>query len=45
MLVLFATTVGKIYVVCFAACGAMLNILGGRIRRRAREDDGAEDYR
>lgn len=45
MLVLFATTVGKIYVVCFAACGAMLNILGGRIRRRAREDDGAEEYR
>lgn len=45
VLVLFATTVGKVYVVGFAACGAMLNILGSRIRRRAREDDGAEDYR
>lgn len=45
VLVLFSTTVGKIYVVCFAACGAMLNILGGRIRQRARENDGAADYR
>lgn len=45
ILVLFATTVGKVYVVCFAACGAMLNILGSRIRHRMRTDDGAEDYR
>ena len=45
MLVLFSTTVGKVYVVAFAACGAMLNILGGRIRRRAREDDEVENYR
>ena len=45
MLVLFSTTVGKIYVICFAACGAMLNILGGRIRQRARESGEAEDYR
>lgn len=45
VLVLFATTVGKVYVIGFAACGAMLNILGSRIRQRARENDGAEDYR
>ncbi len=45
MLVLFATTVGKVYVIAFAACGAMLNILGSRIRHRARTGDGAENYR
>ncbi len=29
-------TVGKIYMIAFAACGAMLNILAGRIRQRSR---------
>ena len=32
LLGLYASTVGKIYVLCFAACGAMLNMLAGRIR-------------
>ena len=27
------STVGKLYVICFAACGAMLNMLAGRMRR------------
>ena len=26
------SAVGKVYIVCFAACGAMLNILAGRLR-------------
>lgn len=26
------STVGKVYIVCFAACGAMLNMLAGRLR-------------
>lgn len=30
---LLGSTVGKMYVICFAACGAMLNILAGRMRR------------
>lgn len=29
---LYNTTVGKIYVILFAACGAMLNLIAGRIR-------------
>ncbi len=37
MLVVYTSTVGKIYVICFAACGAMLNVLAGRIRDRAKE--------
>lgn len=34
---LYASTIGKVYVLCFAACGAMLNILAGRMRERQRE--------
>ncbi len=37
VLMLYSSTVGKVYVVCFAACGAMLNLLAGRLRDRARE--------
>lgn len=44
VLVLFNSTVGKVYVVAFAACGAMLNILAGRIRQRAKDDAQAVDY-
>ena len=31
---LYTSTIGKAYVICFAACGAMLNILAGRLRKR-----------
>ncbi len=31
---LYTSTAGKIYVILFAACGAMLNLLAGRIRER-----------
>ena len=27
-------SVGKVYLICFAACGAMLNMLAGRLRNR-----------
>lgn len=35
---LLSSTVGKMYMVCFAACGAMLNMLAGRMRERNRRD-------
>ena len=34
---IYTSSVGKIYVICFAACGAMFNILAGRMRERRRE--------
>lgn len=34
LLFIYTSDVGKIYVLCFAACGAMLNMLAGRLRRR-----------
>ena len=34
MLALYTSTVGKAYAACFAACGAMLNMLAGRLRER-----------
>lgn len=30
---LFGSMVGKVYLICFAACGAMLNMLAGRMRK------------
>lgn len=36
MLWIYTSTAGKIYAICFAACGAMFNILAGRMRERAR---------
>ncbi|MDD6346816.1 MAG: signal peptidase I [Lachnospiraceae bacterium] len=33
-LTIFETTIGKIYLLIFAACGAMLNMLAGRLRSR-----------
>lgn len=38
-MLIFTTNVGKVYMLCFAACGAMLNILAGRIRNRAKENE------
>ncbi len=32
----YTSTVGKAYAICFAACGAMFNILAGRMRERRR---------
>lgn len=37
-MVIYTTNVGKVYMICFAACGAMMNILAGRIRDRAKND-------
>jgi signal peptidase len=36
LLWVYTSTVGKIYAICFAACGAMFHILAGRLRERAR---------
>lgn len=36
LLILFGSTFGRICMVCFAACGALLNILGGRFRDEIR---------
>lgn len=38
LLVLYGSGLGKFYAVCFAACGAMLNMLAGRLRARNREE-------
>ena len=32
LLILFGSTFGRVCMICFAACGALLNILGGRFR-------------
>lgn len=37
LLVFYSTPFGKIYILLFAACGAMLNILAGRLRARYKE--------
>lgn len=37
ILVIYTSGVGKIYVICYAACGVMLNMLAGRLRDRTRE--------
>ena len=39
LLVVYSTNVGKVYVILFAACGAMLNILAGRLRARRKEQE------
>ncbi len=36
LLTVLTSTLGKVYMLCFAACGAMLNILAGRLRARRR---------
>ena len=33
---ILTSTLGKLYVLCYAACGAMLHILAGRMRDRTR---------
>lgn len=44
LMALYTSGVGKAYIVCFAACGAMLNLLAGRLRdRRADRDEDDED--
>lgn len=37
LMAIYAGNVGKAYLVCFAACGAMFNMLAGRLRERRRE--------
>ena len=37
ILVIYTSGVGKIYIICYAACGVMFNMLATRLRDRARE--------
>lgn len=37
LLEIYTSSVGKVYVICLAACGVMFNILAGRMRDRRRE--------
>lgn len=39
LLFLYTSGIGKAYMVCFAACGAMLNMLAGRLRGKNEEDE------
>ena len=43
LMVLYTGAMGKVYVICFAACGAVLNMLAGRLRERDRENEAAEE--
>ena len=36
-MMLYASSVGKAYALCFAGCGVLFNILAGRMRERQRE--------
>ncbi len=36
LMVLYTGNVGKVYVICFAVCGLMMNLLAGRIRESRR---------
>lgn len=38
LMALYTSSVGKVYVICFAACGAMFNLLAGRLRERRRRE-------
>lgn len=43
MMEIYTSKVGKAYVICFAACGAMFNILAGRIRARRKQKAAAKE--
>lgn len=38
LMTIYTSTVGKAYLICYAACGAMLNMLASRLRDRNREE-------
>lgn len=42
LMVIVTGTVGKIYVLCFAACGVMLNMLASRLRDGRDDDEDLE---
>lgn len=39
LLVVYSSNVGKFYIVLFAACGAMLNVLASRLRARNKDSE------
>ncbi len=42
LLGLYTSGMGRVYAVCLAVCGALLNMVGARIRRRGEEEAEAE---
>ena len=36
LMALYTSNIGKAYVICFAACGVMFNLLAGKIRGQKR---------
>ena len=45
LLILFGSTLGRICMICFAACGAMLNVLGARFSEYLKYEKEAEQRR
>ena len=45
LLILFGSTLGRICMICFAACGAMLNVLGARFSEYLKYEREAEQRR
>lgn len=43
VMVMYTSTIGKAYVICFAACGVMLNMLASRLRERSAEYQDLEE--
>lgn len=43
IMMIFTTSIGKVYVLCFAACGALLNILAGAVGSRHEDDEDDEE--
>lgn len=43
LMVMYTSTIGKAYVICFAACGVMLNMLASRLRERNAEYEELEE--
>ncbi|MCM1025234.1 MAG: signal peptidase I [Roseburia sp.] len=37
LLVIYTSGVGKLYIICYAACGVLFNLLAGRLRDRGKE--------
>ncbi|MBQ9156982.1 MAG: signal peptidase I [Eubacterium sp.] len=42
IMMIFTTSIGKVYVLCFALSGALLNLLAGRLSRARREERDEE---
>lgn len=41
LLVIYTSGIGKVYMICYAACGVLFHLLAGRLRDRSREKEEA----